>query len=415
MACLVALCPISAQAQSRPDFEKAFNNGAFKSGKKLDTSKIKAEIEKTRREIEQKRREMQKSREKPQQSSELSKDLHKNLPKSSGLKSSALSYRVKTGQKIAYLVEMSWLSNEGENRIVGKPLFHVRYRSGDKSTVLVVGRFQHFLKKRPDEPFQYLSGRDYWMGSVKNLEAQHFGEGGRKPVGELAWPYLMGEFVSVPQLMMPHLPYAENGKEGKRENAVLTHTQNGTSLWRGFTGSGNQGEAFRSVEAKPLSSSTVQLDIRSGFVMKSSGFSAVYSALGDFDKSRGLLESLHGTYTLVDNGQTQKVTIDVRRLFGEDLKTANEEAQQNMQKMPSAVVPVEIMRTPLSSKHRAAYSANELPRKGETVGYYDNDMNQHYQVIYLGRGAEKDVKIQFAGSGEIRYVAPGKLTKLNAK
>lgn len=413
VVCIASVLALTINMHVQAELPGQPSKDLFASGKKLDRKAIRAEIEKTRREIEQRRREMEKSRSKTSRRRTTRKRTTRKRTTASVKKAGpSFAYRVSRGQKFAYAVELAWKEGGVEKRIVGKPLYQVRYQTGNKSTMLVVGRFRHLRKNPEEENFRHLARQDYWLESVQNLGSQNLGAGGRKAVGELAVPYLMEEFVTLRQLVIPHLPYAEDGKEGKTEDAVLQHSANGPTLWRGFTGSGGQGKSFSSVTAKPLGGSSVQLDIRRGFKNKADNFSAVYASSGIFDKSRGLMEKLRGTYTVVEGGKKLTVSINVQRLYSDGLAKAKTAAQQAMQEMPNAALPVEAMRKPLASTYRQSYSADRMPRQGDAVGYYDEAMNQHFRAIYLGRRSDGEAKIQFSGSREIRYVRPSKLKQL---
>ncbi|TWU09377.1 hypothetical protein CA54_46180 [Symmachiella macrocystis] len=418
VVCIAIVLTLTINIRVQADLPGQLGKGLGGAGKKLDRNAIRAEIEKARREMEKKQREMEKSRSKnsrrrsTRNRSTRSRLTRKRSTSRVSTAGPAFGYRVATGQKFAYSVQLAWRVGGVEKRIVGQPLYQVRYRNGSKSTMLVVGRFRHLRKKTDEENFRHLARQDYWLQSVQNLESKNLGAGGHPAVGDVDLPYLMDEFVTLRQLVIPHLPYAEDGKEGKSENAVLTHSADGPTIWRGFTGSGSQGKSFSSVTAKPLGGSSVQLNIRRGFENKADNFSAVYSSSGIFDKSRGLMASLRGTYTLVEGGKKLTVSINVQRLSGEGLAKAKTTAQQDMQEMPNAALPVEAMRKPLASTYRESYSANRMPRQGAAVGYFDESMNQHFRAIYLGQRSDGEAKIQFSGSREIRYVRPSKMKQL---
>lgn len=382
----------------------------LKSRNKLNRSKMRADFERKQREFDRKWKQREKERKARRKQSKLGST---GSGTSSAASRNGFGYRLSSGKSFAYSVVFSWQSGRKKYRIVGKPYYNVRHKSGRNATLMVLGRFRYLVKRENDDGFRHVPSKDYWAGSVKVLDERGVARGGRKGSGTLELPYLMTEFVSIPSLVTPFLPHNADGKEGKRQPAVLTQSAQGPTIWTGFTSSGNTGYHDKWVEAKPLSSSKVRLDIQHGFNRDGKKFSAVYQSSGTFNQSEGLLEKSDGTYRLVENGKSLKVSVVVRRLYGKKLDDARQAAMKDFDEMPKAAQPVEIARKPVSSKLRPNYGRSNLPAKGTAVSYYDDKMSQHYRVIYLGRNTEREVKIRFEGSGETRFVRPSSLGKLN--
>lgn len=368
------------------------------------SAEIRRNIENTRREMEQKRREFERK----------SGVKHTPLPRTSlDLKlPPTLDYRFTPGRQFAYLVHMEWESAGKTHRILGRPFYHVRYQKRSKSATLVLGHFRHFVKGQEEEEFRALPQKDYWMPSVEVLSERGVAGFGQAGKGMLHLPFLMGKFVDVPSVVMPTLPRGF-GAEGGEGPCVIMQSANGVTLWEDFTSDDpqNTGRVTRLIDVRPLGNSLAHVDVKRGFVVQATGFSAMYVSQGTFDLSEGLLQKSQGVYELKDNGQTTRVSVSVRRLSGSEFELARKDALETMSELPKGVMPLALARKPIDLFLPGHYSVAEPPRPNKVAGYYDKSMDQYFEVIVLEQSASDKVKIRFQGSEEIQTVRPTDLVK----
>ncbi len=305
------------------------------------SQEVRRKIEQNRREIESRRRELERNR-----SSSFSRSSRSfrpspsrsvdSTPSSSALRSKYPEYDWTEGQQFAFSVAIQWSDGQYDHRVSGAPYYHVRSVEGSRATLLVIGRFRHAVKKPGETEYRTLKSWDYWTPTIQTIGKRSIEDYGNKEAGDMRLPFLMTEFVNLPLVLTPSLPTVFDRKTGRTESAVISRTANGATLWEGFTSSRGAGKVSRYREAKPFGGS-VQIEEDEG--LDHGDVQIAYKATTLLDSSTGLVRSVSGRYSMKTGNESTVASISVRRLSGSPLNAAKKAAFENLDHLPSSLVP----------------------------------------------------------------------------
>lgn len=377
---------------------------------KFDPDKIRAEMEQVRKRLDAERRD----------SKPLAQEFDRKFETSvrNPVKSSGPRYGLKAGKEFGYEVVLAWKTGSLLHQVVGRPFYQVRYQFGSEQTpkyaVLALAHFQHYVAQEGDTQYRLSSKGDYWSHPVLIFGERHITHRAHDQWGDPDLPFLMSELISLDRMIFPPLPQLVGGDTFSDEPGAITVTRGNVTLWEGFTSSGSGGgRVVHKSESQSANGSRIQLKEQHSFIQGAGGVSAVYQGNSTFDTREGLLDLLQGTYSLQDGKDSAELTVTVKRLSGADLETAKQAAMADLRKGPQEVIPVEFNRKPIQLTLPKSYSSTELPAVNEKVGYYDERMDQHFEMTFVEQVSTHEVKIRYEGSGEILIVKPAAMRRLS--
>ncbi|WP_166828972.1 hypothetical protein [Thalassoroseus pseudoceratinae] len=320
----------------------SIDNAKLSAQKPLSSQEVRRKIEQSRREIEKRRREMERNHSSkfPRSSSSFksrSPSRFSTSTSGSTVRSKFPEYKWTAGQQFAFLVTIDWTEDGRYHRVSGSPYYHVREVDGSRATLLVVGRLRHSVKMPGEDRYRPLKSWDYWTPTIQTIGKRALEDFGNREAGDMRLPYLMTEFVNIPLTLTPSLPTVYDRRIGKTESAVLSRTVNGTTLWEGFSRSdGTAGKVARYREAKSLGGS-VQIEEDESFTEGETQLT--YNAITVVEMSTGLVRSINGRYTVKTDTENTTARISVRQLKGNQLTAAKKIAFDNLDRLPSSLVP----------------------------------------------------------------------------
>lgn len=332
----------------------------------------------------------------------------------SGKKKNAVEYSPKRGQEFAFLVEMSTREGGLHKQWIGKPYFAGIFSDVGRSfaEMFCIGNLACRVRAAGDRPWSLASVDD-----VELPQSFMFGSSGvmnartTSLFDQPTLPLQLSAILPIEELIFPRLPTFSDNQREESKQAATYYLRGGQKSFLGFTPTTTlDGESRRECRIEQETSTTPQIVNERGFDCPSQGVSLSFRQVGSIDAREGMIVNSDLDYLLKLDGET-RLTVKVRRLYGDDLAEARAAA---LKTLPRAKWPEYFRRVPAEGDEfgtRPPRSSLDVAIGGQVcvsidITERDAHGSRDYLALAIAGAPQGKVRVRLEGSQEELDVTP---------